>query len=225
MPLRPVEIIREAWDLIADQYWLFLGLAFVTVIIGAAAPFGILMGPMMCGMYGCCLAKARGQRVEFGDLFKGFEVFVEALLASLAQMAVVMVVVVLGIFVMMGTAILSGALASADAKAVSVVVIAAASAVFVLLLLVFSVAVALAFGFAFPLIMDRRLKALDAIKASAQAARENLGGLLLLHLCLMAASIVLACMCYIPALLFMPVHFAALTVAYRKIFGDPPKPA
>ncbi|HUS09425.1 MAG TPA: hypothetical protein VMZ30_03080, partial [Pyrinomonadaceae bacterium] len=49
--VQPIECIKSGWDLIKSQYWLFVGMTVVGVIIGSVVPLGILMGPMMCGIY------------------------------------------------------------------------------------------------------------------------------------------------------------------------------
>ena len=67
------------------QYWLFVGMTFVAFFIGSAVPFGILMGPMMCGIYLTCFAQRRREPVEFGLLFKGFDFFGPSVIATLAS--------------------------------------------------------------------------------------------------------------------------------------------
>ena len=69
--VEPVTCLKNGWELIKDQYWLFVGMAAVAVLIGGAVPLGILLGPMMCGQYLTFFRKRRGQPIEFGTLFKG----------------------------------------------------------------------------------------------------------------------------------------------------------
>jgi hypothetical protein len=52
----PVACIKAGWELVKPQYWLFVGMTFVAFFIGSAVPFGILMGPLMCGIYLTCFA-------------------------------------------------------------------------------------------------------------------------------------------------------------------------
>src|SRR6185503_2782728 len=79
--IAPVECLKEGWATIKDRYWLFLGISFVTMLIGGAVPV-VLVGPMMCGLYLCLFAKMRGEPVEFGMLFKGFDYFMPGLIAA-----------------------------------------------------------------------------------------------------------------------------------------------
>ncbi len=46
--------VSEAWQLIRDEYWFFLGLTFVGVLISSFAQL-ILIGPVMCGIHLCFL--------------------------------------------------------------------------------------------------------------------------------------------------------------------------
>ena len=73
VPIEPVDCLMRAGSLTGDQYWLFVGICFVGVLIGSLAPLGILLGPMMCGIYLCYFGRERGYRATFELLFKGFD--------------------------------------------------------------------------------------------------------------------------------------------------------
>src|SRR5262252_11079192 len=79
--IKPVECIKEGWALIKDQYWLFLGLTVVAILIGGAVPI-VLMGPMMVGLFLCLLERQGRRPFEFGLLFKGFDHFVPGLVVT-----------------------------------------------------------------------------------------------------------------------------------------------
>lgn len=53
VPLRPIELLKEGRQLVGEQYWLFVGITFVGMLVGNAVPMAILLGPMMCGIYLC----------------------------------------------------------------------------------------------------------------------------------------------------------------------------
>ena len=59
--VRPVECLREGWNLIRGEYWLWVGITLVACLIAYVAPFGILAGPMFCGLYVCLARKQRGE--------------------------------------------------------------------------------------------------------------------------------------------------------------------
>src|ERR1700694_860328 len=89
----PVECLKEGWALIKDQYWLFLGISVVGMLLASAFAI-VLMGPMMCGIYFCLFQHMRGERVSFDGLFKGFDYFAQSVIATLIQMipAVIMII-------------------------------------------------------------------------------------------------------------------------------------
>src|SRR5438477_8491616 len=89
----PVECLTAGWAVIKDRYWLFLGISLVAMLLGGAVPI-VLIGPMMCGLYLCLLAKMRGEPVEFEKLFKGFDYFVPGLVAAAIQTIPIFIVLV-----------------------------------------------------------------------------------------------------------------------------------
>ena len=44
--VEPVECLKAGWNLVRNEYWLFVGMCAVGMIIGSAVPLGILMGPI-----------------------------------------------------------------------------------------------------------------------------------------------------------------------------------
>src|SRR5215210_6383216 len=92
--VEPVVCIKAGWNLIRNQYWLFVGITVVGILVGSVVPFGILLGPMMCGIYLALFKTKRGQPIEFGDLFKGFDYFGDSVVATLLHLVPIMVVFV-----------------------------------------------------------------------------------------------------------------------------------
>lgn len=226
--VRPMECLRGGWDLIKGQYWLFLGMSVVAILVGSAVPMGILMGPMMCGLDLAFFRRQRGEPVTFDLLFKGFDYFKESVIATLIQ-------VVPMILILIPTYIISFALffttfkpGRRGAPPDLFPFFAFMSAIF-LVIMAISIAIGIFFAFTYPLIVDRRLSGVDAVKTSIKAATGNLGGVLGLMLMMMLLSAVGVLFCYVGALLILPVHFAAWTVAYRQVFSPlsapPPPPA
>jgi uncharacterized membrane protein len=83
------------------------------------------------------------------------------------------------------------------------------------------------FAFTYPLIVDRHLSGVDAVRLSVKAALGNLGGLLVLHVLTMAMSLAGLCFCYVGAFFVAPVTLGAMMVAYARVFGltdRPPAP-
>ena len=75
MSFAPIALYKRSYALLGEQYWLFFGITLVGIFLGSLVPFGILMGPMMVGIYMCFADRERGKQVEFGTLFKGFDQF------------------------------------------------------------------------------------------------------------------------------------------------------
>src|SRR5262245_16295148 len=90
----PVECLKGGWNLIRGQYWLIFAMCLVGLMIGSAIPMGILVGPMMCGLFLTFFKIRRGEPFEFGTLFKGFDYFGPAVIATLLHVIPVMVIVI-----------------------------------------------------------------------------------------------------------------------------------
>ena len=72
--------IRAGWEMVTSDFWLFVLMALVFLIINGAVPL-ILQGPLMVGFHFACMRKLVSGRLDVADLFKGFNFFVPALLA------------------------------------------------------------------------------------------------------------------------------------------------
>jgi len=218
VPIRPVECLREAMDLVGDQYWLFVGICAVGLLIGSAAPMAILLGPMMCGMYLCYLKRGRGERASFEMLFKGFDYFVESLIVTLVMVAAMMVLV-MPIMAMFFVAFMGmGVAGQAGNQGPAVVMLMGILGFTYVGLFLASILIGMFFMFAYLLIVDRGLKAIPAVKASAAAVLANFGGLLCLTLLTGLLGFAAALLCYLPIFLVLPITFGATVVAYQKVF-------
>lgn len=233
--IKPVECVKEAWALIKDQYWLFLGIVFVGVIIGGAVPI-VLLGPMMVGIYICLFRRMRGEPVEFGTLFKGFDYFAQSLIAALLQMIPMVIVIVpmyVIMFVFMMTMMPRGGRMDPNESSTFVFTLLGFELVFVLVIVTVAIIVTIFFLFAFPLIVDRNLSGVDAVKLSIKAARANFGGILGLVFVNAGLGILGVLCCYVGAFLVAPISLASYAVAYRRVFPEisqnfaspPPPPA
>ncbi|MDX6290166.1 MAG: hypothetical protein QOH42_1965 [Blastocatellia bacterium] len=234
--IKPVECLKEGWALIKDQYWLFLGIVIVGIFVGGAVPL-VLIGPMMVGIYLCFFRRMRGETVEFGTLFKGFDYFAQGLIAALIQMipmVVVMVPAYIIMFVLMMTSLPRGG-GSMDPEASSrfLFTFFGFELVFLVVMIAVGLIVGIFFMFAFPLIADRGLSGLEATKLSIKAGKANFGGILSLLLLNFAIGMLGVLACYIGVFFIMPISLASYAVAYRRVFpplsqnfaSPPPPPA
>lgn len=219
--ISPTGYLGEAWDRVKGQYWLFVGITAVGLILGSLVPLGLLMGAMMCGIHLCYRQQAKGLPVAFDLLFKGFDHFAEAFIATLL-MLLASLVVVLPMMALLFAGLFMGALGSAAGEGAqagmafgSCLLIGIA----VLALVAGSALIGVFFTFTYPLILDRGLPGVEAVKLSFQAARANLGGLLLLTLLNTLLSFAGVLCCYIGAFLILPLTFGTHWICYERVFG------
>jgi uncharacterized membrane protein len=219
--VEPVECIKTGWNLIKSQYWLFVGMTVVGVIIGSVVPLGILMGPMMCGIYLAIFRTRRGQPIEFGLLFKGFDYFGDAVIATLLHMIPIFVVIIptylmfyVGMFAMM-----AGTSRNGEPNPGAMLGFLGIFGVVWLVIMVLLIVLSVVFTFAYPLIVDRRLSGLNAVKLSIRAAFANFWRLLGMLLLTGLMSIGGLILCYVGIFLVMPISLAAIATAYEQVFG------
>src|SRR5580765_3300196 len=84
--IKPIECVKEAWELIKDEYWILFAISIVGAMIGGISLY-VLIGSMICGIFGCYLKKIDGGRVTFDDLWKGFKFFWPSLLVTIVIVA------------------------------------------------------------------------------------------------------------------------------------------
>ena len=215
--VQPMVCLSAGYELIRDQYWLFVGMCFVGILIGSAVPLGILMGPMMCGLYVAIFQKHRGKQVEFGTLFKGFDFLGESIIATLIHVIPIVIVIVPFYIIFYGFLLFVVPRSGEDASAL--LGFFAVFFVFFIVVMLLILLVSVLFTFTYPLIVDRRLGGVDAVRTSARAALANfwpLLGLLLINGLLGFLGVLL---CYVGMFLVFPVTFAATSVAYDQVFG------
>ena len=71
--IKPVECVKEGWELIKNDYWVLFAVALVGGLIGGFTMY-ILLGAMICGIFYCYLQAIDGKPVSFDGLWKGFDV-------------------------------------------------------------------------------------------------------------------------------------------------------
>lgn len=220
--VKPLQCLREGWGLVKEDYWLFLGISVVGILVGSMVPFGILIGTAMCGIYLCLLRRERGLPISFDMLFKGFDYFVPSLVATLIMvfLSVFVVGVVGALFVIAVVFTLTGIQRpqGGPPDAEQLWPILAAGVAGFTLIMIFSIVMGALFVFTFPLIVDRRMSGTEAVQMSFRAALGNFRGVLGLMLLntLMSLAGVLAC--YIGAFFVMPIGLAMIAIAYRQVF-------
>lgn len=219
--VQPVECIKAGCEIIKDQYWLFVGMSLVGLLIGSAVPMGILMGPMMCGLFLSFFKRMRGERVEFATLFKGFDYFGPGVIATLLHMLPIMAVVIPAYLIFYVGFILSAAAGSMgdEPNPGPMLAVFVMFGIFWVVILVLIVVVSIGFTFAHPLIVDRKMQGFDAVKLSFKGAMANFWRLLGMSMLTFVISIAGMLLCYIGVFLVLPIGYAAIAAAYQQVFG------
>ena len=183
--IRPIECLRGGWDLIKDEYWQFWGLMFVGLLIGGAAPFGVLLGPMMCGIDICLFRRMRGREVNFNRLFDGFQHFGPSFVATLFAIFPQMLLMVVGYIAMAATMLgfmiplqQQARQQGAPPDTTGVLAMFGVQAVLMIAILGTSILIHALLFFTYPLIVDRRMTGMESVKTSVRACLGNLGGMI-----------------------------------------------
>jgi uncharacterized membrane protein len=215
--IRPIECMKEGWELIKDDYWLIFGITAVGLLISGFIPLGIGIGAMFCGIYYVLIKKINGQPIEFGDLFKGFNFFAPGLIVSLF----VIIPAIISVFVIYGSVVAFViTAANTNSSAQEGVIWGMIVSLFVEAVIVSLILSCLhtLIMFAYPLIADRNLGGVEAFKLSTRAVWANLSGVIGIILVEFVMGII-GYMAFIVGVYFVvPIMFAGVTVAYRRVF-------
>jgi hypothetical protein len=191
------------------------------MLIAGAVPFGILLGPMWCGIDICMLRRHDGRRVKFGHLFEGFNYFgpsfVATLFVILPTIVAVMVIAFIYLIAMFGL-VVPQANQGAPPDAAFFGSFLGVMALYMLALTAVSTLVIAPCIFMYGLIVERQMSGPEAFWTSIKAVFANFWGvlgLLILYTLLQFAGSLL---CFVGVYLTMPITFAAFAVAYRQVF-------
>ncbi len=225
--IRPFQLLQRGYTFLGDQYWLFVGICLVSLVLGSLVPMGLITGALTVGVFLCLLDHEAGRRVDFAVLFRGFDYFVDSLLIIVAVIVASLVVMV-PIFVIMmilmfgGMATLGG---QANPDGIVLLLPLLMMGFLMVVILAASILIYLPFVFCFQLIADQKMKAADALRLGWQGAYQNFGGIFLLLLVQAFIGLLGSLLCYLPAILFIPIVFSSYFLLYREVypaFAPPP---
>ena len=215
----PMECIRRGWQIVKPNYWLFVGMVFISMLIGSAVPLGILLGPMMCGLYLTLFASRRREPIEFGMLFKGFEYFAPALIAALLHVIPIIIIIVPLYLFMYLSMFVTIAVQGDDPSPVGFLAVMGTFAVILIVIFVVITVLSVGFVFAYPLIVDKKLQGFDAVKVSFKGALGNFWRLLAMMLLTSLLGVLGVAVCYVGVFLVFPITYGAIAAAYEQVYG------
>jgi hypothetical protein len=222
----PTGCISQGWELIKKNYWMYVGIGFLTWILTACIPLVslFLVGPVLVGVYYTLLRDMRGEPVDFGMMFKGFDKFVPAMCVGLIQVVPSIIFQIIQwtfdlskFFMVRGPG--GGTYRGGDPDfSGPMALFTGVYLVFVLGFVLFSIIWSISFFFVMPLMAEHEIGPIDAIKLSASAAWSNVGGIILLSLLIgliLVASVFALC---IGIFFALPLLYGSVAVAYRQVF-------
>lgn len=215
--IRAIECLKEGWEMIKPHYWIFFAITLVGILIASLIPFGLGIGAMYCGIYYVLFRLVEGKPPDFSDLFKGFGFFLPALISTMI-LVIPIIVFTLIIWISMAGIMFSmtdshGQISPSAIGAIYGTMFAEGVVMGLVLGCIHAFII-----FTYPLIVERNLNGLEAFKLSAKAAWANLGGVISLILAQFALGFVGYLACFVGVYLTLPVMFAGVFVAYRRVF-------
>ncbi|MGB5013000.1 MAG: hypothetical protein WBO68_03140 [Pyrinomonadaceae bacterium] len=216
----------NAWSLVTNKFGLYLGVGIVTMLMIGCIPLVslFLVGPIMGGFYFLALKDMRGEPVDFGMMFKGFDKFVPLMVIGLIQSIPGVIFQIIRFSMNIGQALSGGSNGNINffqsdipnfglAEGISIVMVFVGLA-FAIISIVWSIAL----QFAIPIALENDIGAIEAIKLSMSAAVANLGGMILLILLGAVAAILGTLALCLGLFVAIPVIWVANAFAYRQVF-------
>ena len=221
------DCVSNAWNLVKQNYGMYLGIALVGMLLSGCIPCVslFLVGPILGGIYYVLLREMRGEPVEFGMMFKGFEKFVPLMVIGLVQAIPEIIGQGLRLVAQFGQIGLSGGknkdfdfFQSSNPEFAIASGLLIVIAIVAVVLILFGIAWRVLLFFAIPIALERDLGPVDAMKLSAKAATSNVGGLIVLFIFeFLIALLGIIALC-IGIFFVIPILYAANAFAYRQVF-------
>lgn len=210
--IAPVDTFREAWQLVKSDYPLLFVVTIIGVLLGSIVPI-ILTGPFVCGIYLCFLDKYDGRELRLDRVFEGFRFWRQSILI-MAAILIPVAIVVAAVYLPLFLAAISGVEMTEAELWRFIAVTIATEAVLAFVMVCFHTLLV----FAIPLVVDRGMTGVSAIRLSARAVWANLSGIVGVMAIGMVVSIVGYLMLCFGIYFVMPLLVALSVVAYRKVF-------
>ena len=212
--------LKQGWEIFKSNPWIWLGIIIATAImVGILNRFGIIgrlaasiVTPVFAGGIFLTLEKNnRGEPIEFMDLFSAFKTDNEKVqLLILGAIGIGVVIINMLVWKLFGPRYSARSLLS----------IGSYLSFAMILNLVINATWAMAMSFSVPLIVLRKLNAIEALKLSIQAVLANIVPMLVYFLMLFAVMIIAMIPFGLGMLIAMPVIFCANYAVFSSIFNN-----
>ncbi len=207
--VKSAEWLSGGWALVKPYLGTYILIALVAGLLSTLT-VGILAGPLACGWLMILLRQKRDPSYEpqFGDLWKGFEVFGQSFLAWL----------VIAIVGAIGGGLVSVLVSVIEAVPVVGQLLAPMTGA------VLGVCMLVVFLYVFPLIADRRMDFWAAIQLSAETTAPEFLPFAGFGLILYLLNAVGAALCGVGALITGPIVMAGVLASYEDVLSGAAAP-
>jgi len=222
------ECVSQAWEMVKRRYWLYVGMAALAFVLTSYlyCISWFLLGPLLGGVYMLVLKDERGEPVEFGMMFKGFEKFVPLMIVGLLQAVPQIILQLLGLGMNFAQLFIPrGRGGNPQFFQNSPPDLSAFWAIFGIVMIVWACVMVFAivwyfiFLFVVPLTMEYDLPPVAAIKLSARAAWANAGGIIVVAILVGLVMLVgTLALCIGIFFISLPIHYATNAIVYRRVF-------
>lgn len=221
--------IADGWAFMGAQRGTFIGVSLLLLVVQIVAQFVPLVGPLAIalvypvlvgGFMLGCEAVRRGEPLEVGHLFAGFQRHAGKLIALGALSLAFGVLVVIVMFVVLGSAFAPMLLGGAQPTPEEATALLVPLLLFVLVVLALSIPVSMAYLFAPALIALHDYGVGQALKASFVVCLKNILSFLVWGIAIFVLAIPASIPLFLGWILLLPVLMVSLYMAYRDVFHE-----
>ena len=221
--------IADAWAFTGEQRWTFVGVFLLLVLLQIVVNFLPLIGPiavslvfpaLLGGFLLGCDAVRRGERLEVGHLFAGFQRHASKLLTIGALSLGFGIVMMLIMFLVVGSSFAPFLLGGEQPNPEQALDLVLPMLLALCVILALSLPVTMAMLFAPALVVFTDSDVVPALKTSFFVCLKNIMPFLVWSVAIFVLSILAAIPLFLGWLLLGPVMMVSLYLAYRDTFYD-----
>ncbi len=214
--IQPFECLREGWTLLKPHYWTIFLIVSAGIIVASVVPFGILLGPILCGFYVVFFKLEDGDSIEFSDLLIGFNYILPAF--GMILMLIMPQIILFAIAAIPAFLMSLRLENDPNMDPNEIFIYFGFSSLLLIGITLFVSLFQSLFVFGFQLIVEHDLGTMDSFRLSSRAVWRNIGGIIGLLTLLFIIGFVGTLFCFVGIFFVAPYIFATLFVAYRKVF-------